>query len=201
MIASRPSPPSILFSATEAVHQPGDVITGDAKFFSFLEGRIAAAASAKTGNALEIRSRQLVKNTYEMEQLFHSVCPAGRVSRKTARFACSSLEDCLVYASKQYAEPFYIYEVKMPDAIAAPMALTGYARKVVADDPPLAKAIAAEYWEPKLAWHYWEYLASEMTIHSSGTRFVPPVALDQEGLLRRKLYDEDAANAVVWLGR
>jgi hypothetical protein len=201
MIASRPSPPSILFSASETVYQPSDVITGDAKFYTFLEERIAAAASAKTDNPFEIRSRQLVKNTYEMEQIFHSACPTGRISRKTARFACSSLEDCLVYACEQHNGPFYIYEVEMPDAVAAPMALTGYARKVAKNERLLAKAIAAEYWDPKRSWHYWEYLGSAMTILKSGTRFIPPVVVDQEVLLRRNLYDEDSANAlkIDWL--
>jgi hypothetical protein len=201
MITSSPSPPSILFSASETVHQPGEVITGDAKFYSFLEGRIAAAASAKPGNPSEVISRQLVRNVFNMERMFHSACPAGRVSRKYARFACSSLEDCLVYASKQYGEPFFIYEVEMPDAVAAPMALTGYARKVVQDDPLKAEAIAAEYWKPKHAWHYWEYLGSAMTILRDGTQFTPPLALHQAVLDRKVLYDEDATNAgkIIWL--
>ena len=200
-MTSRPSPPSILFSASETVHQPGDFITGDAKFYSYLEGRVAAAATATTGNPLEIRSRQLVKNTYDMERLFHDACPVGRVSRKTARFACSSLEDCLVYASKQYSAPFYVYEVEMPDAVAAPMALAGHARKIIEQDLQRAEAMAAEYWEPKHTWHYWEYLGGGMTVLKDGLRFIPPVALDQEAVTRKKLYDEDAANAasVDWL--
>ena len=201
MLDSRPSQTSVLFSASEMMYQPGAVITGDAKFYTFLEGRIAAAASAKTDNPLEIRSRQLVKSTYEMEQIFHSACPTGRISRKTARFACSSLEDCLVYACEQYKGPFYIYEVEMPDAVAAPMALTGYARKVAKNEWLLAKAIAAEYWDPKRSWHYWEYLDSAMTILKSGTRFIPPLALHQAVQDRKDLYDEDATNAgkIDWL--
>jgi hypothetical protein len=201
MTTTSPPPPPVLFSASETVHQPGDVITGDAKFYNFLEGRIAAAASTKTDNPFELRSRQLVRNTFDMEVIFDSACPAGRPSRKNARFACSSLEDCLVYASKQYGEPFYIYEVKMPGAVAAPMALTGYARKVVPNDRSLAEAVAAEYWEPKRTWHYWEYLGYEMTILNAGNRFTPPLALDQAVLDRKNLYDEDATNAgkIDWL--
>lgn len=156
---------------------------------------MAAAASSKAENSVEIRSRQLVQNAYEMERIFHSVCPAGRVSRKVARFASGSLEDCLVYACKQYASPFYVYEVEMPDAMAAPMALTGYARKVVEYQPRLVESIASEYWEPKRPWAYWEYLGSAMTVLKSSTRFVPPLVLDEGVQIRRKLYDEDSANA------
>jgi hypothetical protein len=155
----------------------------------------------ETADPLEIKSRQLVQNAYAMEQIFHSACPAGQVSRKVARFACGSLEDCLVYASKQYAEPFYVYEVEMPDAVAAPMALTGHARKIVQIGPLIVEAIAAEYWEPKQQWNYWEYLGSTMTILKSGARFVPPVAIAQRVQLRRRLYNEDTANAgrINWL--
>jgi hypothetical protein len=195
MMTSSRTPASVLFSASEMFHQAGDVITGDAKFYAYLEGRVAAAAAAKTGNPLEIKTRQLVKNTYEMEVIFHAGCPAGRVSRKTARFACGSLEDCLVYASKQYTGQFYIYEVEMADAAAAPMALAGYARKIIEHDPQLAKTIATEYWEPKHVWHYWEYLGSKMTILNKGTLFTPPLVLQQAVQDRKVLYDEDVTNA------
>jgi len=177
------------------LYEPGTVVTGDSNFYRYLEERIAAGSLKKAANPLELRSRQLVQNVYEMEQIFHSACPVGRVSRRVARFACSSLADALVYAGKQYAGPFYIYEVAMPDATPAAMALTGLARTIVQSKRPLVDAIAAEYWSPKLMWNYWEYLGSTMTVLTAATRFVPPLELDEGTQLRQKLYDEDVASA------
>ena len=89
----------------------------------------------------------------------------------------------------------------MLNAMPAPMALTGYARNIVSADPSLAAKIAAEYWNPKQSWHYWEYLGSEMTILKSGTQFTPPLTLSKAVQDRKKLYDEDSATAlkVNWL--
>src|SRR5271170_4768606 len=99
MITESPCPPSILFSASEMTYQPGTLVTGGSTFYAWLVTRIAAA----------VKPHQFLQNTYEMEEIFHFACPAKRISRKTARFACSSLEDCLVYAFEQYTDPFNLY--------------------------------------------------------------------------------------------
>jgi hypothetical protein len=166
MTDKRPQIPPVLYTATDLQLNLGDVVAGTARYFDFLESRIKSKAGKIPGSSLEKAIHNLLDSTYAAEIAFDRGCPVGQTSRKIARFGCATLEECLIYAHSQYdaGVKFNVYKVDIPDAVAVPMALVGYARSIAASKPKVLEAVVKEYWEPQQSWEYWEFLGREMKV-------------------------------------
>ncbi len=135
--------PVELYFATRRVYQPDEVIQ--------------LAHSPHLANAHP--------DWHVMEDAFEAARPAALHSRKTSRYACSTIEDCLTYyAAQPGGHVRRIYKVLMEDPTSVPMALAGRGLHHSAN-PAILAEIATEYWtKERHEWEYLEYLAPQMKV-------------------------------------
>jgi hypothetical protein len=98
----------------------------------------------------------------ELEGRLERCRPEGKLSRRWAYYAFSSLADAAAYldAQKVPTHDRRYYRVDMNVEHRAPMALASE----VAGSYARIAAICTEYWSPTQPWQMWEHLAKTMTI-------------------------------------
>jgi hypothetical protein len=118
---------------------------------------VPVGASAHAYTKSVSRGRQWLEDAFEHAR-------AGRsTSRRLAVYACDRPEFAARFALAEGGTMPNVYEVDMPGAKAAPMAIVDHLARQGTAWEPLTVALE-EYWEFTKSWKFLEYLAVDATI-------------------------------------